>query len=695
MTLLICAACLGLGTAGMIVYGQARLAARVTPSIALTMIAEPAPTVQLPTSGTATPRPAPQNPLSGNRSATSAAPAHQQPPEPASGLDLQPPAAIIQQPVPAGAATHLENLLLADYPIHDFYETSQRLGRYDVGERTVSATPHQVGDVRTFYVDDATIDAVLVAVTEHTYFWVETGLNLDEAAVTAAARQFETSYYPRLINLFGQEWRPGVDNDPHFSILHLNYIDSDTDELGHFNSGDEYPRTFYSSSNEQEIIYLNMSNLRLGSDLYYGTLVHEFQHLVQWYVDANETAWLNEGLSQLAEIYVGLDTADTSDYLLAPNTQLTTWDYMSDNVYAHYGSSYLFAVYLWEQLGEAAVQELARHPANGIASVDAILKGYRPESSLQQFVSDWTVANYLDDEAAGPAYHYRSLDLRPPVTQTSVRYAPFETVEDVPQFSAHYVELDVEGRFSIAFAGDTVATLAPISPHSGQQMWFAPAHENVNAQLTRRFDLSGLDTATLNFWAWYDLKYDLDYAYVAISTDEGTSWELLSPLNATMGEYGPAFNGQSDSVSGSSKGGWVEQNISLDAYTGRPVLIRFELLTYHEPNALGFAIDDISVPELGYATDVETDAADWEASGFVQTGPLLPQQWALQYISNDGAPRAVPLTVDEFNQGRWEIEVGPGGGVLAVNALTPFIQEPASFWLYVEEIARDDVPPAN
>lgn len=693
MTLLICAACLGLATAGAIVYEQSRLSARVTPSIALTMIAEQAPTVELSPSGTATPRPAPQNPLSGNLSVTSAAPAHPQSPVP--GLDLQPPAAIVQQPIPPDATQHLQNLMLADFPIHDFYEASKRLGNYDVGERTITAPLQQVGNVRTFYVDDETIEAVLVAVTEHTYFWVESGLDLDGTAVVAAAEQFEESYYPRLVNLFGQEWRPGVDNDPHFSVLHLNYIDSDTDELGHFNSGDEYPRTFYSNSNEQEIIYLNMGNLSLGSDLYFGTLVHEFQHLVQWYVDANETAWLNEGLSQLAEIYVGLDTADTADYLLAPNTQLTTWDYTSDKVYAHYGASYLFTVYLWEQLGEAAVQELARHPANGIASVDAVLKGYRPELSLEQFVSDWTVATYLDDEAAGPAYHYHSLDLRPPVTQTSVRYAPFETIEDAPQFSAHYVELEVEGRFTLSFAGDTVASLIPTSPRSGRQMWFAPAHENVNAQLTRPFDLTGLDAATLNFWTWYDLKYDLDYAYVSISTDGGASWDLLSPLNAAAGEYGPAFNGQSDSVYGSGKGGWVEQNIPLDDYTGQPVLIRFELLTYYEPGALGFAIDDISVPELGYATDVENDADGWEANGFVQTGSLLPQQWAVQYITHGDAPRVVPLTVDEFNQGRWEIEVGPEGGVLAVNALTPFIEEPASFWLYVETLAGDSATPAD
>ena len=37
------------------------------------------------------------------------------------------------------------------------------------------------------------------------------------------------------------------------------------------------------------MLYLNMGNLTVGEDLYYGTLVHEFQHLAQWNVDGNET----------------------------------------------------------------------------------------------------------------------------------------------------------------------------------------------------------------------------------------------------------------------------------------------------------------------------------------------------------------------------------------------------------------------
>lgn len=625
--------------------------------------------------------PAPRNPLALRPTPTLAAPLLARP-----SAEFNPPQEIVQQPVPAAAYQRLERLLASEYPVHDFYEAARRLSNYEVGPRTVTVTPYKLGDRQTFQVDEVATEAVLVAVTEHTYFWVDEALSLDQVAVAQAAERFEEAYYPRLVHLFGEEWQPGVDNDPHFSVLHLADLESSTDELGFFNSGDEYPRSFYAVSNQQEIIYLHMGNLTLGSDLYYGTLVHEFEHLVQWYVDGNETTWLDEGLAQLAELYVGLDTAETVDYLLAPETRLNTWHYSADDVYAHYSATYLFLTYLWEQLGDEAIQELARHPANGLAAVEAVLRGYRPDMSLEAFVGDWVAANYLDDEAAGDAYHYDHFELRPAATEAGVRYTPFETVRELEQFATHYITVDVDRPTIVSFAGDTMSPLLPVAPYSGETMWFAPAQENVNAHLTAQFDLSRVTEATLHFRAWYDLEFELDYAYVSVSTDGGQSWTLLSPQNGRAAEYGPALNGHSADAAGAGKGGWTEETISLDGYTGQSVLLRFELLTYYDDGAHGLALDDILIPELGYESDVETDAGGWEGAGFVRTGQWLPQQWQVQLLRPGAKPEVRALPLDALNRGQWTVEPSTEPGVLAITALTPFVDESASYWLYLEEI---------
>ena len=600
-------------------------------------------------------------------------------------LPIAPPEAIVQAPVDARLYGYLDALLAIDYPIHDFYESARRLGSLEMGPRTVAREPFAAGSRHTFFVGEETVTAELVAVTDHTYFWVDEALALEPAAVTAVAERFEQDYYPRLVALFGQEWQPGVDHDPHFSVLHLGTHGAATDELGYFDSGDEYPRSFYHISNEQEIIYLNMEKLVLGSDLYYGTLVHEFQHLVQWYVDGNETEWLDEGLAQLAELYVGLETAETQDYLLTPDTQLNSWDNSADSVYAHYSAAYLFAVYLWEQLGEAAVAELARHPANGLASVSAVLQGYRPESTLSDLVATWASANYLDDPAAGPAYAYRALELSEPLPEVGVKGTPFVGVHDVAQFGVDYVELALADEVTVTFAGDTHTRLLATAPHSGSQMWVAPVQENVNARLTRSFDLSGLDRATLTFWTWYDLEPEVDYGYVSISADGGTTWEILTPRYSRAGEYGPAFYGRSEALRVADADGWLQEVVSLDRYVGGPVMVRFELLTYQSSEGRGLALDDIAIPELDFTSDVESGRDGWKAAGFVQAGQWLPQLWSVQYIQKGESPTVTALPLNTLNQGQWRLAPGAEGGVLVITALTPFVYEPATYWLTIDE----------
>ena len=163
------------------------------------------------------------------------------------------PAEIVQIPLPAAAHTWAEQLLRANYPINDFYEVALRLDSVHPGERLRPAEPYSVGDTQSFITDSGRATAVLVAITEHTYFWFEEGTNFDQARAVEVANEFESKYYPRIANLFGGAWTPGIDNDPRFSILHLDSFVGG--ELGFFDSSDEFPSSVIPTSNEQEIIY--------------------------------------------------------------------------------------------------------------------------------------------------------------------------------------------------------------------------------------------------------------------------------------------------------------------------------------------------------------------------------------------------------------------------------------------------------
>lgn len=573
----------------------------------------------------------------------------------------------------------LETLYSLQQPLHDYYQADTDLGGYRLGPRTVKADPYRVGDTQTFKVDGEEVFARLVGVNDLAYFWVEEGLDVDASTVQMILDRLQNEFYPRLNTVFGTEWRPGMDGDPHFSLLHLNGL-VDSDDLGFFDSINQYPTSVLAESNEQEMLFMNMGELDFGEELYYGTLIHEMQHLIQWNQDGNETVWLDEGFAQLAEYLLDFDTADTYDYFDYPDTQLNSWSY-EEREFAHYAAAYLFAVYFYEQLGEAAVIDLARHPANGMVSVRDVLADYRPNQSLEQFVSDWTVANWINDPLFDNRYGYNLLTDQPD-TASTINRAGYRFDGELPQFAADYIRINRGGEMQLRFAGDTQAELFPIAPHSGQRAYFVPPATDVSATLTRPFDLRSVRSATLEFWAWYDLELEYDYAYVFVSADNGRSWDPLRVENGVLGYYGSSFNGRSEQEL-FAEDGWVFESISLDSYAGEEILVRFQVLTDASENGAGFAVDDIAIPELGYFDNAELPS-DWELAGFAPVGQALPQQWQVRLIYNESEPRVETLPLDGFNQGEWVRTLPRDGGVLIVIPLTPFVDGDADYWLSAE-----------
>jgi immune inhibitor A len=596
---------------------------------------------------------------------------------------IKPPAEIDQQSLSSDAHVELETMWTTDLPARDYYEVATRLGGATIDSRIVNSAPPDIGDIWQFWTDSGSIEAILVSQTEHANFWFDQELQINKDVLTDATQRFENDQYPVLSDLWGFEWRPGVDGDPRFSVLHLAEF-KDSDELGYFDSSDEYPDTVVKKSNEQEIIYLNMDALELGSDIYFATLHHELQHLIQWHNDANESAWLNEGLSQLTELYLGFDTVDTiHDYLSSPEIRLNSWSYEDEDVlYAHYGAAYLFSVYFWEQLGKQAVSELADHPANGMAAVRDVLKENLPNLDLSSFVGNWALANYLDDERFGDKYLYNSLDLDQPAHFEQVRTLPYDEILQLNQFGVHYVKLDTANDLTITFAGDRGVPIIDAAPHSGQKMWWAPPISELDARLDGAFDLSGVNSASLDFWTWYDLEDGYDFGYVSVSTDSGKSWELLVPNHASAGQYGPGFSGRSSDLP-NEEDGWIFESISLNSYLGQEIVIRFETLTDSAITGAGMAIDDISIPELDYYDNVEDGPNSWQNSGFVATDWRLPQEFSVYLIQEDPALEITPLALNSDNQGSWNVSLGDDGGVLAVVALAPHASAKASYWLSI------------
>lgn len=545
-------------------------------------------------------------------------------------------------------------------PARDLLDLGQRLGDLTPAFEPALPSPspsYSVGDTLDFSVHDIvenssfTATAVLAYATEHAYWWVQVGYDVPADDLAASARTFEEKTYPTNRRLFGSERSPGIDGDEHIYI----FLGDVPGVGGYFSPQDSYPRAIVPRSNQHEMFYVNMASVVPGTSFFDGVLAHEFQHMIHWAEDADEVTWVNEGLAELAAHANGYSVGDIDyAYTQSPDTQLTAWSEL-DTASPHYGAAYLFFAYVHEQYGDEAIRRLVAEPQNGIAGINALLAKIDPQAlEFEDLLADWMVATYLDDpRIANGRFGYAGIDVDTPLLVARHSRYPAGQQAGVHQHGADYYELQGKGTVTVEISGSTLVPLIGNQVRSGTYQWWSNRADEADSRLTQAFDLTGLSQATLQAWLWYELEMDYDYAYVEVSTDGGRTWTLLdnehtTTTNPSGNSYGPALTGTSG---GRQEPDWVQHRFDLTPFAGRPVLVRFEVITDEELNYRGLAIDDVSIPELGYAHDAETDGG-WQAEGFLRVGDRVPQQMLVQLILEGRGTHVERVPLDEKQRGQ-------------------------------------------
>ena len=595
--------------------------------------------------------------------------------------------------------------LAEDPPVRDLFALAQRFGRADADgaplTRTLPPDPDccEVGHRKTFFVTDLIerhvyeVEAELLAVSENAYWYADVETDLTAQEMEQTADVFERDIRPPIVDAIGDIWKPGVDGDPHLVVLHTPLVAA----AGYFSSSDSYPRATHPHSNEREMIVMDGDWLRPGSRQYFGVLAHEFQHAVHWNLDIGEDVWINEGMSEVATELAGYEASFVDVFMQYPEVQLNYWPDEPRDTIPHYGAATLFVEYLRVHYGgDDGLAELGREPLDGVNGVTRYLAQY--DVSFTDVFADWVVANFLDGELdwradTSPddeldAYRYpgRSVGLR------RVRHTEgeFEETTTQPQLSARYYEVRLEeGDAQVEFEGAETVAQVGTECHSGRYCWWGGNGDSIDTTLEREFDLSGVDAATLEFRVWYEIEEEWDYAYASVSTDGGETWTTLDGEHTTREDplganYGAGFTGISSNGRGGGKSAeWVRERMDMSEYAGlESVLVRFEYITDDGVNIGGIVIDDIAVPEIGFADDAETDG-DWRANGFQRIDNRLPQGFVLQVIEfgRDGG-----VSVRRVESGTFSIE-GFGDtldyAVLVVAPTTHTTYEPAEYTLRV------------
>ena len=524
------------------------------------------------------------------------------------------------------------------------------------------------------------VRTTLQLVTEHAYWYVEDGLSVSLKKLTEAAQVFEESIYPRVTQVFGTEWTPGVDNDPHLTILHARL----RGVAGYYSGADEYPVEVHQHSNQREMIYINAASLVVGSEFYLSTLAHELQHAVHWNADSGEETWVSEGLSQVAESVAGYQPQAGEFFRRSATTSFSQWPLDPRAAAPYYGGSFIFMQYLADHYGtQSDLRKLVEEPMDGIEGINSYLSGLGYSETFVDVFKDWLVANVLDEPGNG-RYSHINADFRVRGTDSMRRTGEFSFSGS--QYAARYIELRPrKPSVRLHFQGATQTPLLPDPPHSGRYCWWSNQGDSISTTLTRKVDLRDVAQATVNFQVWYDVEEDWDYGYVQVSTDGGATWDILegrhaTPRNPVGNSFGPGY-------SGSSKG-WQEDGVDLSKYAGQEILLRFHYVTDDAINGSGLCFDDISIPEIGFFDDGETEDGQWEAEGFVRTDNRVPQSFIVLAVLEGEPNRVVEMELDASNTGELVLE-GLENAERTTIIVAPFAQatrQEASYTLTVEAV---------
>lgn len=268
--------------------------------------------------------------------------------------------------------------------------------------------------------------------------------NVDQADIDAMLEAWDSSSLGQwpdkgIYQLTEENFGPvpdQLDNDPKVYVL---YYDFDVNSDGFFWAFDMFPDGTQSfASNECEVLYMNSSDFDPGGDYLISVQSHEFQHMIHWLADSNEASWINEGCSELAMWLYGLPD-NINGFNSAPDNNLTEWN----GNFADYVKTYLWTLYFYERFGgQATILDLVSQPGNGITGVELALDNAGYTESFADAVSDWFVANYVDDPSFGDGrYGYVGEDLPTFASVLKSTYPIPPTNASVNHWAADYVRM--------------------------------------------------------------------------------------------------------------------------------------------------------------------------------------------------------------------------------------------------------------
>ena len=159
------------------------------------------------------------------------------------------------------------------------------------------------------------VPAKLIKTTDHLAIYIQTkfesGYNGEKDislyGLNKMAQDFDY-YYDSMTNIYGEHTDIDANGKIIILLMKINKNVNGSQVLGYFNPNDMH------GYNEGEILYMDLESANNNTDKLIGTLIHEFQHLINYsYVASGKrramSSWLNESLSESTSILFNKTTA--------------------------------------------------------------------------------------------------------------------------------------------------------------------------------------------------------------------------------------------------------------------------------------------------------------------------------------------------------------------------------------------------
>jgi Immune inhibitor A-like, MAM domain len=421
--------------------------------------------------------------------------------------------------------------------------------------------------------------------------------------------------------------------------------------------------------------------------LYEGTFAHEYQHLLENYVDIDEVSWVNEGLSDYAQTITGyvdptipvtqigfdshiqgflgfndvLTPANPIPRPGGPENSLTLWGDQTDyptEVFSDYGAAYTFMEYLHGLFGTDFMRNLHLNPGIGLDGLAAVLADAGSTAKPLNLIGSWAtmvaIDASLDDGfslTGGTPEEFSTPTLNAEINWDNDQAfagpgAPPNGSDYVRLRDAGDAYLNVGEVDSVEFNGVSKLEKLPVEwtvdktpPKGSSKALYSGKGDNLDRTIARKVVVGDGDLDVDMAW---NTEVGYDYAYVQVSTDGGKKYKSVRCADSVKAPLGPGFDGKS--------GGFVTEHCNLSRYAGDKVILAFRYVTDGGVVLPGFWVDDVVLD--GRRISNGTTLKGWKS--ITQIHPVQVKKWLVRLVAIDQSTDEVrigTLTLDESFDG--------------------------------------------